>query len=117
MIDGGEFVAWSHRISIPEGINAVGMRRITWPQMGSFLLKSKWSRPTWRKQHVTNRGGDLRIGTMVAEGAQTTRHIKDFGGGVPELTQPVHRAEPFKGSPRRNSSANRPCGKGFREMP
>jgi hypothetical protein len=54
---------------------------------------------------------------MVAEGAQTTRHIKDFGGGVPELTQPVHRAEPFKGSPRRNSSANRPCGKGFLEMP
>jgi methionyl-tRNA formyltransferase len=39
VIDGGEFVAHSHRVIIPEGINAVGMHRITWPQMGSFIRR------------------------------------------------------------------------------
>jgi len=37
VIDGGEFVAHSHRVGIPEGINAIGMHRITWPQMGPFI--------------------------------------------------------------------------------
>jgi hypothetical protein len=37
VIDGGEFVARSHRVPITAGINAVGMHRITWPQMGSFI--------------------------------------------------------------------------------
>jgi hypothetical protein len=39
MIDGGEFVARSHRVSIPEGINAVEMHRLSWPQMGSFIRR------------------------------------------------------------------------------
>jgi len=39
VIDGGEFVAHSHRVAIPEGINAVGMHRITWPQMGPFIRR------------------------------------------------------------------------------
>ena len=34
VIDGGDFVAHSHSVTIPEGINAVGMHRIIWPQMG-----------------------------------------------------------------------------------
>ena len=37
VIDGGEFVARSHRVEIPEGIHAIGMHRITWPQMGPFI--------------------------------------------------------------------------------
>jgi methionyl-tRNA formyltransferase len=37
VIDGGEFVAHSHQVPIPEGINAIGMHRITWPQMGPFI--------------------------------------------------------------------------------
>jgi methionyl-tRNA formyltransferase len=37
VIDGGEFVARSHRVPIPDGINAIGMHRITWPQMGPFI--------------------------------------------------------------------------------
>lgn len=39
VIDGGEFVARSHRMAIPAGINAVGMHRITWPQMGPFIRR------------------------------------------------------------------------------
>ena len=39
VIDGGEFVARSHRVAIPAGINAVGMHRITWPQMGPFIRR------------------------------------------------------------------------------
>jgi len=39
VIDGGEFVAHSHPVAIPEGINAVGMHRITWPQMGPFISR------------------------------------------------------------------------------
>ena len=37
VIDGGEFVARSHRVAIPEGVNAIQMHRITWPQMGNFI--------------------------------------------------------------------------------
>ena len=40
VIDGGEFVARSHPVAIPEGINAVGMHRITWPQMGPFIRRA-----------------------------------------------------------------------------
>ena len=40
VIDGGEFVARSHRVAIPEGVNAIGMHRITWPQMGPFIQRS-----------------------------------------------------------------------------
>ena len=39
VIDGGEFVARSHPVAIPDGINAVGMHRITWPQMGPFIRR------------------------------------------------------------------------------
>ena len=39
VIDGGEFVAHSHRVAIPEGINALGMHRNTWPQMGPFIRR------------------------------------------------------------------------------
>jgi methionyl-tRNA formyltransferase len=39
VIDGGEFVAHSHPVAIPAGINAVGMHRITWPQMGRFICR------------------------------------------------------------------------------
>jgi methionyl-tRNA formyltransferase len=39
VIDGGEFVAHSHRVPIPEGINAIEMHRITWPQMGPFIYR------------------------------------------------------------------------------
>lgn len=39
VIDGGEFVARSHRVAIPEGVNAVEMHRITWPQMGGFIRR------------------------------------------------------------------------------
>lgn len=39
VIDGGEFVARSHPVAMPEGINAVGMHRITWPQMGPFIRR------------------------------------------------------------------------------
>jgi len=37
VIDGGEFVARSHQVPIPPGINAIDMHRITWPQMGPFI--------------------------------------------------------------------------------
>jgi methionyl-tRNA formyltransferase len=40
VIDGGEFVARSHRVPIPEGVNAIQMHRITWPQMGRFIHKA-----------------------------------------------------------------------------
>ena len=40
VIDGGEFVARSHPVAIPDGINAVGMHRITWPQMGPFIRQA-----------------------------------------------------------------------------
>ena len=40
VIDGGEFVARSHPVAIPDGINAIGMHRITWPQMGPFIRES-----------------------------------------------------------------------------
>lgn len=39
VIDGGEFTAHSHQVAIPEGINAVGMHRITWPQMAAFIRR------------------------------------------------------------------------------
>ena len=37
VIDGGEFGVRSHPMAIPEGINAIGMHRIPWPQMGPFI--------------------------------------------------------------------------------
>ena len=40
VIDGGAFVARSHPVAIPAGINAVGMHRITWPQMGPFIRRA-----------------------------------------------------------------------------
>jgi methionyl-tRNA formyltransferase len=39
VIDGGEFVARSHPVAISVGINAIGMHRITWPQMGPFIRR------------------------------------------------------------------------------
>lgn len=38
VIDGGEFFARSHPVAIPPGINAIEMHRITWPQMGGFIV-------------------------------------------------------------------------------
>jgi methionyl-tRNA formyltransferase len=40
VIDGGEFFSHSHPVVIPKGINAIGMHRITWPQMGPFIRES-----------------------------------------------------------------------------
>jgi methionyl-tRNA formyltransferase len=40
VIDGGEFVARSHRVAIPEAVNAIQMHRITWPQMGGFIRRA-----------------------------------------------------------------------------
>ena len=40
VIDDGEFVARSHPVAIPPGVNAVEMHRITWPQMGGFILRT-----------------------------------------------------------------------------
>lgn len=37
VIDDGEFVARSHPVPIPCGVNAIDMHRITWPQMHSFI--------------------------------------------------------------------------------
>ena len=37
VIDRGEFVARSHPVEMPPGINAIEMHRITWPQMGGFI--------------------------------------------------------------------------------
>jgi len=39
IIDGGAFVARSHPVPIPAGVNGVQMHRITWPQMGSFIRR------------------------------------------------------------------------------
>ncbi len=39
LIDDGEFFARSHPVPIPQGINAIQMHRITWPQMGSFIRR------------------------------------------------------------------------------
>lgn len=39
VIDGGEFVARSHKVAIPEGVNAISMHHITWPQMGPFIRR------------------------------------------------------------------------------
>ncbi len=39
VIDGGEFVARSHPVPIPDGVNAVEMHRITWPQMVPFIRR------------------------------------------------------------------------------
>ena len=40
VIDGGAFVARSQPVAIPAGINAIGMHRITWPQMGPFIRRA-----------------------------------------------------------------------------
>ena len=40
VIDGGECVARSHPVTIPPGINAIDMHRITWPQMGPFIRRA-----------------------------------------------------------------------------
>lgn len=37
VIDDGEFVARSHPVAIPAGINAIEMHRFTWPQMHRFI--------------------------------------------------------------------------------
>lgn len=37
LIDDGEFFARSHPVAIPQGINAIDMHRISWPQMGRFI--------------------------------------------------------------------------------
>ena len=39
VIDDGEFVARSHPVPIPSGVNAIDMHRITWPAMHPFIRK------------------------------------------------------------------------------
>jgi hypothetical protein len=39
LIDDGEFVARSHPVAIPNGVNAIEMHRITWPQMDGFIRR------------------------------------------------------------------------------
>lgn len=40
VIDGGEFVARSHPITMPPNVNAIQMHRITWPQMHGFIRRA-----------------------------------------------------------------------------
>lgn len=40
VIDDGAFVARSHPVEIPRGINAIEMHRITWPQMHGFIRRA-----------------------------------------------------------------------------
>lgn len=40
VIDDGEFVARSHPVAIPAGINAIEMHRITWPEMRGFIRRA-----------------------------------------------------------------------------
>lgn len=40
VIDDGEFVARSHPVAIPDGINAIQMHRLTWPQMHGFIRRA-----------------------------------------------------------------------------
>jgi methionyl-tRNA formyltransferase len=40
VIDDGEFVARSHPVTIPDGVNAIEMHRITWPQMHGFIRQA-----------------------------------------------------------------------------
>jgi len=40
VIDGGAFVARSHRVELPPHANAISMHRVTWPQMGAFIRKT-----------------------------------------------------------------------------
>lgn len=37
VLDGGRFVARSHRVRLPADANAVVVHRLTWPQMGEFI--------------------------------------------------------------------------------
>jgi methionyl-tRNA formyltransferase len=37
VLDGGRFVARSHRVPLPPDANAVKVHRLTWPQMGGFI--------------------------------------------------------------------------------
>lgn len=59
VIDGGEFVARSHRVPIPEGVNAIQMHRITWPQMGSFIHKA--TSDILEADHVTEKSDSAWI--------------------------------------------------------
>ena len=76
VIDGGEFVARSHPVAIPDGINAVGMHRITWPQMGPFIR-----REVGRMLDAAN--AKLATGTLVLQ----EEAVPYRTGG------PCHRAE------------------------
>lgn len=40
VIDDGEFVARSHPVEIPPGINAIEMHRRSWPQMNGFIIRA-----------------------------------------------------------------------------
>ena len=48
---GGVFIARSHRVPISWGINAIGMRRITWPSMGPTRARSLWQLFLLRSLH------------------------------------------------------------------
>ena len=40
VIDDGEFMARSHPVAIPTGVNAIEMHRLTWPVMHNFIRKA-----------------------------------------------------------------------------
>ena len=44
VLDGGRFVAHSHRVPLPADANAVKVHRRTWPQMGSFIQDQVFER-------------------------------------------------------------------------
>jgi methionyl-tRNA formyltransferase len=37
VLDGGRFVAHSHRVPLPKDTNAAALHRVSWPQMGPFI--------------------------------------------------------------------------------
>jgi len=49
VIDGGEFVARSHRVPIPPEVNAIDMHRITWPQMAPLIQRAVSGMLVWGK--------------------------------------------------------------------
>ena len=69
LIDGGDFVARSHPVAIPDGVNAVQMHRITWPQMGPFIRcevgtmldAASTSKPVGFPMVLQEQTGDYRI--------------------------------------------------------
>ena len=69
VIDGGEFVAHSHRVPIPKDIDAVGMHRITWPRMGPFIRREVGAMLNAASSHRSS--GDSMVLQELAPGYRT----------------------------------------------